>query len=183
MLIFRVPSEQLYQEYILGLLYCQNFRSGRRSNCKYYTSKNLYFLKRSFRPAVMFAGQRKGLAFAMKDGDKVIVTGSVDVYERDGKYQLYARSSQLEGAGILYEKFLALKEELEEMGMFSEEYKQPIPRFARRLGVVTAPTGAAAGYSEYFLSQESLCGDYSLSCACAGRGSEGQHCERDSCVG
>lgn len=119
---------------------------GEVSNCNYHTSGHLYFSLKDLSGAiscVMFAGQRKGLAFAMKDGDKVIVTGSVDVYERDGKYQLYARSIQLEGAGILYEKFLALKEELEEMGMFSEEYKQPIPRFARRLGVVTAPTGAA----------------------------------------
>lgn len=103
---------------------------GEVSNCKYHTSGHLYFSLKDPSGAiscVMFAGQRKGLAFAMKDGDKVIVTGSVDVYERDGKYQLYARSIQLEGAGILYEKFLALKEELEEMGMFSEEYKQPIP--------------------------------------------------------
>ena len=108
---------------------------GEVSNCKYHTSGHLYFSLKDLSGAiscVMFAGQRKGLAFAMKDGDKVIVTGSVDVYERDGKYQLYARSIQLEGAGILYEKFLALKGELEEMGMFSEEYKQPIPRFARR---------------------------------------------------
>lgn len=119
---------------------------GEVSNCKYHTSGHLYFSLKDGAGAiscVMFAGQRKGLAFAMKDGDKVIVTGSVDVYERDGKYQLYARSITLEGAGILYERFLALKEELEEMGMFSEEYKQPIPRFVRRLGVVTAPTGAA----------------------------------------
>lgn len=119
---------------------------GEVSNCKYHTSGHIYFSLKDGSGAiscVMFAGQRKGLAFAMKDGDKVIVTGSVDVYGRDGKYQLYARNIALEGAGILYERFLALKEELEEMGMFSEEYKQPIPRFVRRLGVVTAPTGAA----------------------------------------
>ena len=91
----------------------------------------------------MFAGQRRGLAFRMKDGDKVVVGGSVDVYERDGRYQLYAREISLEGAGALYERFLALKEELEEMGMFAAEYKQPIPKFIRKLGVVTAPTGAA----------------------------------------
>lgn len=75
--------------------------------------------------------------------DKVVVGGSVDVYERDGRYQLYAREISLEGAGVLYERFLALKQELEEMGMFAQEYKQPIPRLVRRLGVVTAPTGAA----------------------------------------
>ena len=73
----------------------------------------------------------------------MIVGGSVDVYERDGRYQMYAKEITLEGAGILYERYLALKQELEDMGMFAQEYKQPIPRFIRRLGVVTAPTGAA----------------------------------------
>ena len=91
----------------------------------------------------MFAGQRRGLAFRMKDGDRVVAGGTVDVYERDGRYQLYAREITLEGAGALYERFLALKAELEEMGMFAAEYKQPIPPYIRRLGVVTAPTGAA----------------------------------------
>lgn len=92
---------------------------------------------------VMFAGARRGLAFQMKNGDKVIVGGSVNVYERDGKYQLYAKEITLEGAGVLYERYLALKSELEEMGMFAPEYKQPVPKFAKRIGIVTAPTGAA----------------------------------------
>ena len=69
--------------------------------------------------------------------------GAVNVYERDGKYQLYATKIRQDGVGELYEKFLELKEELEEMGMFAPEYKQPIPKFVRRLGVVTASTGAA----------------------------------------
>ena len=69
--------------------------------------------------------------------------GSIEVYERDGRYQLYAKEISLEGAGALYERFLQLKQELEEMGMFEQEYKQPIPKFIKRLGVVTAPTGAA----------------------------------------
>ncbi len=79
----------------------------------------------------------------MKDGDKVVVGGAVDVYERDGRYQLYAKEITLEGAGALYERYLALKQELEDMGMFAQEYKQPIPHFIHTLGVVTAPTGAA----------------------------------------
>ena len=79
----------------------------------------------------------------MNEGDKVVVTGSVEVYERDGKYQLYAREIELEGAGNLYLKFEALKRELEEMGMFDAAYKKPIPRYATRIGIVTAPTGAA----------------------------------------
>ena len=120
--------------------------SGEVSNCKYHTSEHIYFSLKDESGAiacVMFAGQRKGLAFSMKDGDKVVVEGSVDVYQRDGRYQLYARKITLEGAGLLYERFLALKAELEEMGMFDAGYKQPIPRFIRTLGVVTAPTGAA----------------------------------------
>lgn len=120
--------------------------SGEVSNCKYHTSGHIYFSLKDASGSlacVMFAGQRKGLAFSMKNGDRVVVKGSVDVYERDGKYQMYAREITLEGAGILYERFLALKNELEEMGMFAPEYKQPIPPYIRRLGVVTAPTGAA----------------------------------------
>lgn len=92
---------------------------------------------------MMFAGNRRGLDFRMKEGDKVVVTGSVEVYERDGKYQLYAKEIILDGAGNLYLKFEALKRELEEMGMFAPEYKKPIPKYAARVGIVTASTGAA----------------------------------------
>ncbi len=79
----------------------------------------------------------------MKEGQQVIVLGSVNVYERTGNYQLYAREIVLDGAGRLYEEYLRLKAELEEMGMFAKEYKQAIPYYVRRLGIVTAPTGAA----------------------------------------
>ena len=119
---------------------------GEVSNCKYHSSGHLYFSLKDGGGAiacVMFAGQRKGLAFSMKNGDRVVVNGSVSVYERDGRYQLYAREIRLEGEGALYEQFLALKRQLEEMGMFAPEYKRPIPAYIRRLGVVTAPTGAA----------------------------------------
>ena len=129
------------QDFMLSRIYVR----GEVSNCKYHTSGHLYFSLKDASgtiACVMFAGQRRGLAFRMKDGDKVIVGGSVNVYERDGKYQLYAREISLEGAGLLYERFLALKKELEEMGMFAPEYKQPIPFYVKRLGVVTAPTGA-----------------------------------------
>ncbi len=73
----------------------------------------------------------------------MIVGGTVDVYERDGKYQLYAKQILADGNGVLYERFERLKAELEELGMFAREYKQPIPRYIRTLGVVTADTGAA----------------------------------------
>lgn len=120
--------------------------SGEVSNLKYHTSGHIYFSLKDESgviSCVMFAGSRRGLSFLMKDGQKVVVTGSVEVYERDGRYQLYAKKISLEGAGALYERFLALKEELEEMGMFAPEYKQPVPAYAKTLGVVTAPTGAA----------------------------------------
>ena len=119
---------------------------GEVSNCKYHDSGHIYFTlkdKTGVIQAVMFAGNRKGLSFPMQVGDDVIVTGSVEVYERDGKYQLYAKEIVLDGTGNLYQRYEAIKRELEEMGMFAEEYKQPIPKYARTVGVVTAPTGAA----------------------------------------
>ena len=119
---------------------------GEVSNCKYHSSGHIYFTLKDQTgtiAAVMFSRYRRGLAFQMKEGDKVVVTGSVEMYERDGKYQLYAREIELEGAGNLYLKFEALKRELEEMGMFDAAYKKPIPRYATRIGIVTAPTGAA----------------------------------------
>lgn len=119
---------------------------GEVSNCKYHSSGHIYFTLKDATgtmKAIMFAGNRKGLTFPMKEGDKVIVSGSVEVYERDGVYQIYAREIELDGAGNLFLKFEALKRELEEMGMFAEEYKQPIPKYARTIGIVTAPTGAA----------------------------------------
>lgn len=119
---------------------------GEISNCKYHTSGHIYFtLKDSMGTisAVMFSGYRRGLSFRMKEGDKVIVTGSVEVYERSGNYQIYAKEIELDGAGNLYLRFEALKKELEEMGMFAQEYKRPIPKFAQKVGIVTAPTGAA----------------------------------------
>ncbi len=119
---------------------------GEVSNCKYHTSGHIYFTikdEKSAMSAIMFAGNRRGLAFPMKEGDKVVVTGSIEVYERDGKYQIYAREITRDGMGNLYLKFETLKRELEEMGMFAQEYKRPIPKYARTVGVVTAPTGAA----------------------------------------
>lgn len=130
------------QDFMLGRISVR----GEVSNCKYHGSGHIYFTlkdEKSSIGCVMFASSRKGLAFPMGDGDRVAVTGSVDVYERDGRYQMYARSIVKEGAGILYERFLALKAELEEMGMFSPEYKQPIPKYVNTIGIVTSPTGAA----------------------------------------
>ena len=120
---------------------------GEVSNCKYHSSGHIYFTlkdEEAMIRAVMFAGKRNtGLAFRMQDGDKVVVSGAIDVYGKAGDYQLYADKIELDGEGDLYLKFLKLKEELEEMGMFDESYKQPIPSFARTIGIVTASTGAA----------------------------------------
>lgn len=119
---------------------------GEVSNCKYHSSGHIYFTLKDEKgaiSAIMFAGNRRGLAFTMQDGDQVVVSGSVDVYERDGKYQLYAKEIKKEGAGDLYLRYEALKKELAEMGMFAPEYKKAIPCYAMRIGVVTAPTGAA----------------------------------------
>ena len=119
---------------------------GEVSNCKYHTSGHIYFtLKdgKSSISAVMFAGSRKGLAFTLEEGQQVTAKGSVEVYERDGRYQLYAQEITREGIGDLFERFQKLRDELEEMGMFSPEYKKPIPKHAKTVGIVTAPTGAA----------------------------------------
>lgn len=120
--------------------------SGEVSNCKFHTSGHIYFSLKDESGAiacVMFAGDRRGLSFRMQEGQKVIVLGSISVYERDGKYQLYAKEIILDGEGALYQQYARLKRELEEMGMFAQEYKQPIPVYSRTVGVVTAPTGAA----------------------------------------
>ncbi len=130
------------QDYMLNRIYVK----GEVSNCKYHTSGHIYFSLKDESgtiACVMFAGQRGGLSFRMKEGQQVIVLGSVNVYERSGSYQLYAKEIRSDGDGALYERFQMLKRELEEMGMFAPEYKKAIPAYAKRIGVVTAPTGAA----------------------------------------
>ena len=130
------------QDYMLNRIYVK----GEISNCKYHISGHIYFSLKDESgtiACVMFAGQRGGLSFRMSEGQQIVVLGSVNVYERSGSYQLYAKEIRLDGDGLLYERFQKLKKELEEMGMFAPEYKKPIPSFASRIGVVTAPTGAA----------------------------------------
>lgn len=119
---------------------------GEVSNCKYHSSGHIYFTLKDPKgtiACVMFAGNRSGLTFRMEEGQQVIAGGTIDVFERDGKYQLYAKHIVQDGAGLLNEKYEQLKRRLEERGMFSAEYKQPIPKYIGTLGVVTAPTGAA----------------------------------------
>lgn len=119
---------------------------GELSNVKYHGSGHIYFTLKDSGAAiscVMFAGNRRGLSFRLEDGLSVIVGGSVEVFEAAGKYQLYARQIEQTGGGALYEQYEKLKKEMEEMGMFDACYKQSIPRYVKRLGVVTASTGAA----------------------------------------
>ena len=130
------------QDFMLNRLYVK----GEVSNCKYHPSGHIYFSLKDESgtiACVMFAGSRSGLSFRMQEGQQVVVLGSVSVYERDGRYQMYAREIILDGAGELYLKFEALKKELEEMGMFAQEYKRPIPQFVKKVGIVTASSGAA----------------------------------------
>ncbi|MCL2050118.1 MAG: exodeoxyribonuclease VII large subunit [Lachnospiraceae bacterium] len=129
------------QDYLLGSVSVK----GEVSNLKYHTSGHIYFTLKDSKGSitcVMFAGNRSGLSFRMTDGCQVVVQGAVDIYEKDGKYQLYAKKITADGQGLLYEQFLRLKTKLEEMGMFAPEYKQEIPRYIRSLGVVTSPGGA-----------------------------------------
>ena len=130
------------QDYMLQSV----FVKGEISGCKYHSSGHIYFTLKDQKgviACVMFARDRYNLDFTLKDGQQVVVFGSVDVFERDGKYQLYAKQVVLDGTGLLHERFEKLKAELEERGMFAPQYKQPIPKFIKTLGVVTADTGAA----------------------------------------
>ncbi|MDF2512701.1 MAG: xseA [Herbinix sp.] len=119
---------------------------GEVSNCKYHTSGHIYFTLKDAQgqlACVMFAGQRRGLKFRLEEGQSVIALGSINVYERDGKYQLYANEIVLDGQGILYEKYERLKKSLEAEGLFDPAHKKPIPMVPKRVGIVTASTGAA----------------------------------------
>lgn len=135
-------KQMFIQDGLLNRIYVK----GEISNCKYHSSGHLYFSLKDETGAiacVMFAGNRRGLSFRLQEGQKVIVFGGISVYERDGRYQLYAKEIVLDGEGVLYQRFAKLKRELEEMGMFSPQYKKPIPVYSRKIGIVTAPTGAA----------------------------------------
>lgn len=156
--------------------------AGEVSNCRYHSSGHIYFTLKdgqSSLACVMFAGDRRGLGFKLDDGMSIIASGSISVYERDGKYQLYAKSIQHDGMGVLYERYLALKTELEEMGMFDASFKKPIPQYAMNIGVVTAQTGAVIHdiqnvaarrnpYVQLYLCPAKVQGDGAAQSICAG---------------
>ena len=120
---------------------------GQVSNCKYHSSGHIYFSLKdegSQISCVMFANARyDGLKFELEDGQEVVVDGNISVYERGGSYQLYAQEIRLNGLGELYVAYEMLKQKLYEEGLFDHEKKKPIPKNPKKIGVVTARTGAA----------------------------------------
>lgn len=118
---------------------------GEISNCKYHSSGHIYFTikdRTSQLSCVMFASYTKNLDFRMQEGQSVIVQGNISVYERDGKYQMYAVDVTQDGAGRLYEEYEKLKKRLLTEGLFDDSRKKEIPKYAKKIGVVTAQTGA-----------------------------------------
>lgn len=118
---------------------------GEISNCKLHYSGHIYFTlkdEKSLIKCVMFRGYASRLNFTPKDGMKVLVFGTVAVYERDGVYQIYAKAMKQDGIGTLYEAYEKLKKQLEAEGLFAPEHKKRIPMYSKTIGVLTASTGA-----------------------------------------
>ena len=122
------------------------FIKGEISNFKKHTSGHLYFSikdEKSKINAIMFSNNAKNLTFDPIDGTKVLIVGRISIYEATGNYQIYVDEMQEDGIGNLYLAFEKLKEKLANEGLFSEEYKKPIPKYPNKIGIVTAKTGAA----------------------------------------
>lgn len=140
--INRYIKDMFSREYALSVVFVR----GEISNCKYHNSGHIYFTLKdsvSSLACVMFARDRRGLSFRLTDGQEVVIGGTVSVYERGGRYQLYAKKITLAGDGALAEKYERLKRKLEEKGYFDEKHKKSLPRYVRKVGIVTAQTGAA----------------------------------------
>ena len=122
------------------------YLKGEISNFKAHTRGHFYFTikdENSRINAVMFSTYAKNVKFDIQDGMKVLVTGKISVYEATGGYQIYVDSIQEDGLGNLYVAFEQLKKKLEAEGLFSESHKKPIPKIPNKIGIITAPTGAA----------------------------------------
>ena len=118
---------------------------GEISNFKNHSSGHLYFSLKDESATikcVMFKGQTLGLKFKPEDGMKVLISGYISAYERDGQYQLYCDSIQLDGMGDLYAKYEKLKEKLQKEGLFDESRKKKLPLLPKTVAVITSPTGA-----------------------------------------
>ncbi len=119
---------------------------GELSNFKRHSSGHLYFTLKDDKASVscvMFRTYTGGLTEGLRDGDKVIIKGSVSLYEKTGQYQVYVRSIEKAGLGELYVLFEKLKKKLAQEGLFDEARKKPIPEYANRIGIITSSTGAA----------------------------------------
>ena len=163
------------QDFMLNRLYVK----GEVSNCKYHPSGHIYFSLKDESgtiACVMFAGSRSGLSFRMQEGQQVVVLGSVSVYERDGRYQMYAREIILDGAGELYLKFEALKKELEEMGDVRtgvQATDSAVCKKSRDRDCIFGSCGA--GYHQYCRQKKSVCTADPLSCQGAGGRRSGKY--------
>src|SRR3712207_3002284 len=119
---------------------------GEISNFKIHSSGHIYFSLKDLNSkinCVMFKSYAANLKIIPQDGMKVIVKGRISTYVKGGNYQLYCESIQLDGLGELYIAFEQLKEKLQREGLFDMEHKRPIPKYAKKIGVITSPTGAA----------------------------------------
>ena len=119
---------------------------GEISNFKSHTRGHLYFTLKdetSRIAAVMFMGNARSLTFTPEDGMNVLVTGRISVYEANGAYQIYVESMEVDGIGNLYLEYEKLKKQLQSEGLFDSKYKKPIPKYPKKIGIITASTGAA----------------------------------------
>lgn len=119
---------------------------GEISNFKHHYSGHMYFTLKDDKckiKCVMFKSYSNGLKFYPEDGMNVIVSGNISVYDRDGQYQVYVNDMEPDGKGALYIAYEQLKAKLEKEGLFKAETKLPIPKFPKKVGVVTSSTGAA----------------------------------------
>src|SRR3989344_3594111 len=124
----------------------KNFQvKGEISNFRHPRNNHLYFnLKdgKAIIKCVMFKEDSENLQFTPKEGTEVIIDGYIGVYKERGEYQIYVNSMQLAGQGMLYLKYLQLKDKLEKEGLFQDQFKKPIPKMPKKIGVVASLDGA-----------------------------------------
>ncbi|MEG1636712.1 MAG: exodeoxyribonuclease VII large subunit, partial [Cellulosilyticaceae bacterium] len=130
-------SRLLEEDYILSDIWI----SGEVSNCKYHHSGHIYFTIKdegASISAVMFARDAKNLDFTLQEGTKIYARARISIYQKTGVYQSYISEIELQGMGILYEKFEKLKVKLQQEGLFENHYKKAIPQFPKKVGVITS---------------------------------------------
>ena len=134
-------KEKFSEDEFLNTVYIK----GEISNFKHHYTGHMYFTlkdENSLIKCIMFKTYTTNLTFIPKDGMKVLILGSVSVFERDGVYQIYCRAMQEDGLGSLYKAYEKLKQDLEKEGLFDKEHKKKIPMFPETIGVLTSQTGS-----------------------------------------